>query len=634
MAWNIKHLLTAAKKLLGRQEVTKTTDASTLSQHNSHVFEYLDYYLNFPHAPNYGVMLDGPWGIGKTYLVKKFLKHKFGDDKQQYTYISLFGLKSLSEIDDALYAAAHPLLASKGVKVAGKLAKALLKFNDVEIDYDFDIKDFLAKRSTNVFIFDDLERAEMDTNEVLGYINEFVEHDGCKVIIIANQNEFEGDAEYARRKEKIVGKTLKVESSLDEALHHFIEQIDDNETKKLLESKQGMVAAIYYLSDLHNLRVLQQSLWDFQRLYGAMTDEQKLNEPALDACLQLFLALSIAFKSGQITDDDLLNRPNGIVAAMRKKNPSIGEQNGIHELEKKYPGISLYDPVLSNEVLDMVLSKGVIPKEKIRESLYASAYFATVEREPSWRTVWYFVERSEDEFSRSLTEMERQFASREFLHTGEILHVFGLRLWLSSSGLISDTKQAVIEQGKKYVDDLFAQGKLTPLDQHVSPMDTHSGYGGLGVYENESAEYRELFKYLNDKQVATAEQQLPEEAEHILSMIANDQDAFYRRVCLPPSGQPEKNYYNIEVLAKIEPTNFVSTLLSLHPLRQKRVLLALSTRYAHGHLTRHLPNEKNWIEAVRDVIEKSRANKSVAEACRLGKVIEWYIDPIIKDEIE
>ena len=611
--------------------MTTASRAPESSGHNSHVFEYLDYYLNFPHAPYYGVMLDGPWGIGKTYLVKKFLGDRFGDDKQKYTYISLFGLKSLSEIDEALYAAAHPILTSKGMKIAGKLTKALLKFKDIEIESDFDIKDFLAKKSTNIFIFDDLERTEMDTNEVLGYINEFVEHDGCKVIIIANQAEFEGDKEYARRKEKIIGKTLKVESSLEEALHHFIQQIDDNKAKTFLNNKQGVVASIYYLSGLHNLRVLQQSLWDFQRLYEAMTDAQQSNEPALDACLQLFLALSIAFKSGQITDKDLLGRPNSIIASMQRQDPSIGAQNGIHELEKKLAGISLYDPVLSNEVLDMILSKGAIPTTKIRESLDASAYFATVDKEPSWKTVWYFVERSEDEFSRALAEMEQQFSSRDFLRAGEILHVFGLRLWLSSSGLISNTRREVVQHGKKYVDDLFTQGKLTPVDEHISTTDRLYGYDGLGVYEKESDDFNELFKYLNDKQVATAEQQLPEEAEHILRMVADDQEAFYQRVCLPQGGKAEKNYYNIEVMAKIEPANFVATLLGIHPLRQKSVLLALSTRYAHGHLARHLSNEKAWVEAVKDVLERSRAEKSIAESYRLGKVIEWYIDPILKD---
>jgi len=77
------------------------TNSPAQVHHNAHVFEYLDYYLKFPHPPRYAVLLDGPWGIGKTHLVKKFLKDEFGGDKSGYTYVSLFGLKSLSEIHNS-----------------------------------------------------------------------------------------------------------------------------------------------------------------------------------------------------------------------------------------------------------------------------------------------------------------------------------------------------------------------------------------------------------------------------------------------------------------------------------------------------------------------------------------------------
>ena len=41
----------------------------------------------------------------------------------------------------------------------------------------------------SILIFDDLERCDCPINEILGYINTFVEHNGMKVILIANQKE-------------------------------------------------------------------------------------------------------------------------------------------------------------------------------------------------------------------------------------------------------------------------------------------------------------------------------------------------------------------------------------------------------------------------------------------------------------
>lgn len=46
--------------------------------------------------------------------------------------------------------------------------------------------------STFIFIFDDLERCECPLKEVFGFLNELVEHENTKVIIIANEKEISG----------------------------------------------------------------------------------------------------------------------------------------------------------------------------------------------------------------------------------------------------------------------------------------------------------------------------------------------------------------------------------------------------------------------------------------------------------
>lgn len=43
--------------------------------------------------------------------------------------------------------------------------------------------------NNSILIFDDLERCDCSINEILGYINSFVEHEKMKVIIVANQEE-------------------------------------------------------------------------------------------------------------------------------------------------------------------------------------------------------------------------------------------------------------------------------------------------------------------------------------------------------------------------------------------------------------------------------------------------------------
>ena len=93
----------------------------------------------------------------------------------------------------------------------------------------------MTKLNADLYIFDDLERCEAPINKVLGYINQFVEHDDAKVIIVANEQEIGSagktddgsDEDYKRRREKLIGKTLEVQSAFDDAFSHFASKLDD-----------------------------------------------------------------------------------------------------------------------------------------------------------------------------------------------------------------------------------------------------------------------------------------------------------------------------------------------------------------------------------------------------------------------
>src|SRR6185437_13448629 len=125
---------------------------------NQHVWEFLDYYITRRHAPHYAVMISGPWGVGKTYLIKKFLRQNNGKLKKPL-YVSLYGLSSITEIDDAVFQASFPLLGGKAAKIVGKLAKTALKHYGADAG-DLHIKDALPKLKADVYVFDDLERCD------------------------------------------------------------------------------------------------------------------------------------------------------------------------------------------------------------------------------------------------------------------------------------------------------------------------------------------------------------------------------------------------------------------------------------------------------------------------------------------
>src|SRR5262249_28574556 len=196
---------------------------------NQHIRDFLSRYIHLPYSPYYAVLLTGPWGIGKTYLIKKFLKEKF-ENEASYVYVSLYGVTTREELDVAVFQACFPNVVWKNVELLGRVGKAALKY--VGINPELKLSD-LPKPDKKLYVFDDLERCEMPINTSLGYINEFVEHEGRKVIIVTNEQEIKEKEEYARRREKLIGKTFEVQSVLDEALVSFIELVSDPLTKSL-----------------------------------------------------------------------------------------------------------------------------------------------------------------------------------------------------------------------------------------------------------------------------------------------------------------------------------------------------------------------------------------------------------------
>ncbi|WP_316168417.1 MULTISPECIES: P-loop NTPase fold protein [unclassified Bradyrhizobium] len=596
---------------------------------NKHVWDYLTYYLGLAHAPGFAVLVSGPWGVGKTYLVKAFLKDKFQEDTANYVYVSLYGLSSIEEIDDALFQAAFPVMTGTAAKVAGRIAKTGLKFLKIEPG-DWDIKDFLNKFKAKVYVFDDLERCEAPINKVLGYINQFVEHGGAKVIVLANEQEIGADEDYARRREKLIGKTLQVKSVFEEAFKHFASNIDNVGARAFIEAAASDITTVYTQSNLDNLRILQQTMWDFERFYAALSPEHLSNKEAITTILRLLFVLSFEFKAARLTEQDLLTG-RGTTAALLARFDKDKPKRPIAVAGDRYPMVDIDDNVLSNELLVDYLVRGVVDADAIRAELKASRFFVSVADEPAWRTVWHWYERSDTEFDAASAKMETQFKQRAFTVDGEILHVCGLRLFLADQGILKLSKAEIVAECKQYINDLYEAGKLrTPATDEASEI-RFQGWGGLGICEYNTAEYKELFEHL----MATIQRAIvdtyPDKAKQLLSEMTSDVDAFYRRVSL--SHADASRYVRAPVLSKMPVDGFVQAFVALHPTAQRVVMVALKGRYEYGRLDQTLKEERPWITAVHDALVKRLPGLSTISQRRLRMHLEWY-DQIIKPEPE
>jgi hypothetical protein len=92
---------------------------------NKNAREYLDYYLSLPGDPEFAVLLEGPWGSGKTHFVETYFADRSTearkanpDAKNPLIHVTLFGVRDLSDITTQMFEKAHPILGGKAGRIA------------------------------------------------------------------------------------------------------------------------------------------------------------------------------------------------------------------------------------------------------------------------------------------------------------------------------------------------------------------------------------------------------------------------------------------------------------------------------------------------------------------------------------
>ncbi len=212
---------------------------------------------------NYAVLINGSWGSGKTFFVQNVLMpHLKESGKKDVNYISLYGIRSSDEIGRTLCMKAvkdklgdvGKLLDKKGSQVLTSIVSAAAKIglskagaNDISLE---DIVTTLPNYDNNVIIFDDLERCCCDINEVLGYINNFVEHSDAYVILVANEDEI-GKWQFDRNPE------MQMLLALDKRIDVEVEPTDQERIREIVRQNQKQAKVprdIYTLEQLDQKR--------------------------------------------------------------------------------------------------------------------------------------------------------------------------------------------------------------------------------------------------------------------------------------------------------------------------------------------------------------------------------------------
>lgn len=316
-----------------------------MTDSNNHISEFLDYYLEKETSPDYAVLITGCWGSGKTYFIRKYLKGKgtekdsvkvfdwlTGCEKYTVVYASLFGAKNRKEMDQRVLEKLHPILNSavfkalpNAVSLVGKISSEITGNSTMAIaDKTVSVlaRSYLKKKENlnkkTVVVFDDVERADMPLPELLGYLNEYVEHLHVPCILLADKEKWEEaqkcqeDKSTLHRlsstKEKVIGKEFQIQTTFDEVWKCWFGKdcsILNDKSKNLLKDHHDTIAQIFEMADVSNFRSLKHSLLDFQRFIEKIQDEHLKNPEFNKLLVADFFAHQYAYYLGLLNPNEM-----------------------------------------------------------------------------------------------------------------------------------------------------------------------------------------------------------------------------------------------------------------------------------------------------------------------------------------
>lgn len=629
-------------------------------QINSHIEAYLDYYCSLSHAPGFAILLKGEWGCGKTWFIKNYLK-RLKENNHKFLYVSLYGMASFSEIEDAFFQQLHPVLSSKGMAITGKIFKGFLKgalkidlTNDGKDDGtwtigipEIDIPDYLKGTDKSILIFDDLERCKIDISNLLGYINYFVEHQDLKVIIIANEDEIlnqdssNSSKGYRAIKEKLIGKTFGVSLSFEGALENFITGVNNPDVSRFLSDNTKLIEDLYQKAEYENLRNLKQIVLDFERIFEVLPDKAKSKPEIIQDLLRLLMAFSIEIKRGMMLPKDIIKLEDEYKSLIRKQvhlrqeynlstKENSQEETTLEKILGKYPELNLHEPFPSKVWWQIFFDKGILDTQELEQSLSNSKYFQD-ENTPNWVRLWHFSYLNDDEFENLLKKVELEYAERHFLELGIIKHITGLFLIFSEAGLYQKSKEEILEESKLYIDYLKYNNQLDiPANRYVSADDYMlESYAGLGYQGKELGEFREFCSYIKKVQNSASVENMPGAAQDLLAIMQNEVWKFYNMICI--NNSPEQIYYEIPILKYIEPSLFVEKFLLMKFDDRRCIGWALTKRYEFDDINEKLSEELTWLKSIRDLLLNEANNrKGKVSGHSLKLITEHYLNKAIE----
>lgn len=502
---------------------------------------YIKHYIEKDKTKS-AIMLSGDWGTGKShYIQHELIPELQKEDTVRCITVSLYGLKSVNEISKSIYLElrAKSLQKKNEFTVTGKLVgktvvKGITSFfgidlsaSEEDIQQIYDSIDLSGK----LIILEDIERSQIDILELLGYVNNLVEQDGVKLLLVVNENEIikyeqikqdspenkrmaapfaslsskqdrvytDKTKEYLSVKEKTVGDTLQFEGDFKTAIRQIITSFENTRLDSFTD--EGCIEDICHILEICENNNLRSFIFACQKtvdIFEQMTDSY--NDDFIQCIFYGIIFFSLRLKSGKTMRWD-----GGEIYSVNLGN----ENTPLFKFCYEYIMWQKLDTAKIPAALDALTQKHLYDEHKTYN-------------DPDLRTLFSFHEHYENEIIDAVQKITDRLNNPEdisFYDYGSIA-VYMV--------LVKDILGCDIELAKKrLVGNLEGHGTKLRLD-HIF----RTGFGEAS--EAAQAEYEELraqmgYALKSSTQVVPNFEYLPEQAEMFYSYVAKNDGIFLVR---------------------------------------------------------------------------------------------------------
>ena len=538
---------------------------------------------------------------GKTHfwnhkIRKKIESMQLNGRKYTTIYMSLYGISNLEDISKKIFIETTQLM-DKNLKkyMAANDQTTIPEYAKTGIDManffgvtqSGDKVDYAKFFSTEdkVLCFDDLERANVDVIDILGYINNFVEHDHIKTIIICNEKElssklkssnlemktfiatylldkqdelndidkpivekiqqkienvFDKANDYERIKEKLIGETFEYAPKFDYIINGIFMRYENNtDFIHFLRENTRLIISTFERSGTRNLRILKHALNDFKKVYEMVNKSYpNTSHHVMQTMLIFTIAISFEIKAGKVTKDKFMNIKDNeeyqsilvssrILMDNRQFYIKEFDSNYYYNFKSEYRFFKFIEYYVRTRIFDMKIFKENM--ETIKNTI-------DTENLPAYKRLLIeeYWKISDDEFEKVISDII------EDVKQGNLRLIDTVKIYAYFSYF---SKKGLIDYDIKTIKNIFFNGMNLASLQSEYCKNVNEELEKIAIDEV-AEDMEDILKHFHTLNEQLHDKMLKEKAEEIFTCIPMKMETFYEKFDRECMNIPIFKYYD------------------------------------------------------------------------------------------